>query len=97
MLQNDQFELNVIVGVDLDRSSSSINARAMARVYETHPVLRRLSNECTLSSTGTAVSQNGMTSRSNEVIQPRELDDESVVVLLVEGSLVQVFSHELTS
>jgi mRNA degradation ribonuclease J1/J2 len=38
-----------------------------------------------------------VTTSPDEIIQARQLDDKGVVVLLVEGTLVEVLAHEGTS
>lgn len=63
----------------------------------THPVLSSLSNKSTLSTTSRRIPHDGVSSRSHQVVQARQLDDEGVVVLSVEGSFVKVFSKEGSS
>lgn len=94
VFQDDELELDVVVGVHLDRRSVS-NAQTIQEM--THPVLGRLSHERALSSTGTRVAQDGVSARAHEVVETRELHDERIVVLLVERSLVEILTHELAA
>lgn len=54
------------------------------------PILCRLPNEGALASSGGGVTLDGMTTGSDEVMELGEFDDDSVVVVLVEGSFLEV-------
>jgi len=55
------------------------------------PILRCLPNESALVPSGRGIAFDGMTSGSYEVIEFGEFHDDSVVVVLVEWPLLEVF------
>ena len=64
-------------------------------VVGVHPVLGGLTNKGTLRSTSTRVTSDRITTRVNNVKHTRELDDERVIILLVEGTCAQIVLHKL--
>lgn len=58
------------------------------------PILGCLPNESALISPGRGIALDGMTAGSNEVIEFGEFDDDSVVVVLVEGPFLEVLLDE---
>ena len=58
------------------------------------PILGCLANESALIAPGRGVSLNGMTAGSDEVIELGEFDDNSIVVVLVERSFLEVSLDE---
>lgn len=59
-----------------------------------NPVLCRLPNESTLIASGRGVPLNWMSASSDEIIELRELDNDSVIVILIERSFLEVFLNE---
>lgn len=98
MFQNDELELDVVVGVNLRAESfgglSASTLSERTREVASHPILGRLSHKGALVSSGTRVTRHGCSTSSNEVVQPRELQDDLVVALLVEGPLLEEVAHE---
>ena len=58
------------------------------------PILRCLSNESALISSGGSVALDGMTTGSDEVIEFGEFNDDSVIVVLVKRSFLEVSLDE---
>lgn len=63
-------------------------------VVRVDPVLCRLSNERVLRSSGTRVALDGVAARADKVVQLGELDDDGVIVVPVEGSLLEELEPE---
>lgn len=63
-------------------------------VVRVNPVLCRLSNERVLRSSGPRVALDGVATRADEVVQLGELDDDGVIVVPVEGSLLEKLEAE---
>lgn len=54
------------------------------------PILRRLPNESTLIASGRGIALDGMTTGSDEVIEFGELNDDSIVVVLIKRPFLEV-------
>lgn len=59
-----------------------------------HPVLGRLSNERVLTSSSARVTLDRVAARSDEVVKLRELNDDRVVIVAVEGRLLEELLRE---
>ena len=64
-------------------------------VVGVHPVLSGLTNKGTLRATSARVTSDRIAARVNNIKHARELDDERVIVLLVEGTCAQIVLHKL--
>ena len=64
-------------------------------VVGVHPVLGGLTNKGTLRATSARVTSDRIATRVNNIKHARELDDERVIVLLVEGTCAQIVLHKL--
>ena len=64
-------------------------------VVGVHPVLGGLANKGTLRATSARVTSDRIAARVNNIKHARELDDERVIVLLVEGTCAQIVLHKL--
>ena len=64
-------------------------------VVGVHPVLGGLANKGTLRATSARVTSDRIATRVNNIKHARELDDERVIVLLVEGTCAQIVLHKL--
>ena len=64
-------------------------------VVGVHPVLSGLTNKGTLRATSARVTSDRIATRVNNVKHARELDDERIIVLLVEGTCAQIVLHKL--
>lgn len=101
MLQDDELELDVVVRVDLQflrrhHQHTDVKAAALTSSSWTHPVLCSLTNERALIPTSTRVASHRRASRPHEVVEPRQLQDDLVVRLLVERPLLEKVAHEDT-
>lgn len=59
-----------------------------------NPILGRLSNESALVASGRGVALDGMTASSDKIIELGKFDDDSIVVVLVERSFLEVLLDE---
>ena len=64
-------------------------------VVGVHPVLGGLANKGTLRATSARVTSDRIATRVNNVKHARELDDERIIVLLVEGTCAQIVLYKL--
>ncbi len=64
------------------------------QVVRMHPILGRLSHKGALVSARTGVALHRVASRAHKVVQPRQLDNEPVPVVLIERPLLEVILHE---
>ena len=64
------------------------------KIVGVDPILRCLPNESALISSGRGIALDGMTTGSDEVIEFGEFDDDTVVVVFVEGTLLEVSLDE---
>ena len=100
MLQDDELELDVVVRVDLQflrRHYQQTNVKAaLISSSLTHPVLCSLTNERALTPASARVASHRRASRPHEVVEPRQLQDDLVVRLLVERPRLEKVAHEDT-
>ena len=61
---------------------------------DTHPVLCCLAHECALVAASTRVALDGMTARTDKVVQAGQLDDQTVPIVLVKGALLEEVLNE---
>jgi hypothetical protein len=58
------------------------------------PILRCLPNESTLVTSGRGIALNGMTASPDEIMEPGEFNNDSIVVILIERSFLEVLLDE---
>jgi len=73
-----------------------VRRKTRARNVFAYPVLRSLPDESALTTTSTRISHNRMSPSPDQVVQSRELNNDSIVIFFVEGSFLEVVSHELS-
>lgn len=60
----------------------------------TYPVLRGLSHECTLVTSGRRITLHGMPASTDKIIELGKLDDDGVPIVFVEWTPFEVFLNE---